>query len=373
MDFFEAVVDDTTAGRIKVFVLLVRACFSARTYAYVAPNQTREALLEGLMQAFEHFGGVFRTLWFDNLTPAVRKVLSGRDRILQKNFECFCAHYGFKAVFCSPGKGNEKGGVEGAVKYSRHKILSPIPVVSGREDVQALCHAWMVREDDRVIAGRTATIGERFSLEEPGLIPLPGHRFLAGRVRTTKVTPRSWIQVGTNFYSAPVAWVGHEVDVRLEAEQVTILKRGETPVCHRRLHGRQQMSLTLEHYLPLLQRKHRGLDRAIPVKRWLERASPCWSAFLRELRRREGEVDGGLAFVDALMMCETYGAAALTDAVKKTLAHPEVSIGIVRYFLWRRLEAERPLARAPRRQGPGSAGSRGLRLHGAVLRRGGGP
>jgi len=357
VDFFEAVVDDTSAGRTKVFVLLVRACFSARTYAYVAPNQTREALLEGLMQAFEEFGGVFRTMWFDNLTPAVRKVLSGRDRVLQKDFECFCAHYGFKAVFCSPGKGNEKGGVEGAVKYSRHEILSPIPVVSGREGVQALCDAWMAREHDRVIVGRTATIAERFSLEAPLLIPLPAHRFRAGRVRSTKVTPRSWIQVGTNFYSAPVAWVGHEVDVRLEAEQVTISRHGEAPVCHRRLHGRHQMSLTLEHYLPLLQRKHRGLDRTIPVKRWLERAAPCWSAFLVELRRREGEVEGGLSFVDALMMCETYGSAALTDAVEKTLAHPEVSIGIVRYYLWSRREAERKPQEPVAVEGPEVAAS----------------
>lgn len=341
VDFFEAVVDDTVEGRVKVFVLLVRACFSGRTYAYVAPNQTRESLLEGLMQAFEHFGGVFRTVWFDNLTPAVKRVLKGRDRELQEVFECFCAHYGFKAVFCAPGKGNEKGGVEGAVKYGRHEIFSPIPVVTGRPEIQELANAWMVREDDRVMVGRTATIGELFSLEKPKLMPLPDHRFAAGRVRTAKVTPRSWISVGTNFYSAPVAWVGHEVDVRVEAEQVTVLKRGEEPVRHRRLHGRHQMSLELAHYLPLLQRKHRGLDRAIPVKRWMEQAEPCWSAFLIELRRREGEVDGSRSFIDALMMCENYGTAMVTEAVEKTLSHPEVSVGIVRFHLWSGREAER--------------------------------
>ena len=67
VDFYEAEVDDLQLGRVKVILLLVRACFSGACFAYAAPNQTREALLEGLMQAFEHFGGVFRKVWFDNL------------------------------------------------------------------------------------------------------------------------------------------------------------------------------------------------------------------------------------------------------------------------------------------------------------------
>jgi len=108
VDFYEAEVDDRRLGRVKVYLLLVRACFSGSCFAYAAPNQTREALFEGLMQAFDHFGGVFQKLWFDNLTPAVRKVLKGRTRELQRAFLAFQAHYGFEAEFCGPGKGNEK-------------------------------------------------------------------------------------------------------------------------------------------------------------------------------------------------------------------------------------------------------------------------
>jgi transposase len=79
VDFYEAWVDDVEKGRVKVFVLLVRACYSRRTFHYAAPNQTQEALFEGLILAFFFFGGVFLKLWFDNLTPAVKKVLK-RER-----------------------------------------------------------------------------------------------------------------------------------------------------------------------------------------------------------------------------------------------------------------------------------------------------
>ena len=103
VDFFEAVVDYRDRGRSKVYVLLVRACYSRRCFAYIAPNQTREALLEGLMRSFEFPGGVFRNLWFDNLTPAVKKVLNGRKRHLQREFKCLQAHYRFDMAGHPPG------------------------------------------------------------------------------------------------------------------------------------------------------------------------------------------------------------------------------------------------------------------------------
>jgi transposase len=341
VDFFEGVVDDQQLGRVKVVLLLVRACFSGACFAYAAPNQTREALLEGLMQAFEHFGGVFRKLWFDNLTPAVRKVLKGRTRDVQRGFEVFQAHYGFEAEFCAPGKGNEKGGVEGEVKYSRHEILSPIPVVDGRTGLQGVCNNWMVRDVKRIIRGRDQTIGEMWSLETGQLIELPGVRFDPSQLRSAKVSNRSWVQLGTNFYSVPVEWVGREVATRLDAERLVVTGPGNERVEHSRLYGHGQMSLELDHYLPLLERKHRGLDRAVPVRRFLEREDPCWRALLAELRRREGDVGGSKAFVEVLFLCREYGVASVTDAVKDALRYEEISVGLVRFQLWREIEEKK--------------------------------
>ena len=342
--FYEGVADDRVLGRVKVIVLLVRACFSGACFAYAAPNQTREALLEGLMRAFDHFGGVFRNLWFDNLTPAVKKVLKGRTRELQRDFEAFQAHYGFKAQFCSPGKGNEKGGVEGEVKYSRHEILSPIPEISGREDLQVLCGEWMERESSRRMRGRERTIGEDWALEVARLIPLPALRFEVAQARIGKVSNRSWIQLGTNYYSVPVGWVGLELSLKVEAERVIVVGPKGELVEHRRLYGQGEMSLELEHYLPLLERKHRGLDRAVPMRRFLEREDPCWRVLLGELRRRDGEIRGSKDFVEVLKLCAEYGTSAVAKAVQQALCRVEVSLGLVRYHLRCEIEekAEQP-------------------------------
>jgi transposase len=352
VDFFEAVADDVEGGRFRIFVLLVRACFSGRCYAYVAPNQTREALLEGLMQALEFFGGVFLNLWFDNLTPAVRTVLKGRDRRRQEVFASFEAHYGFKAQFCSPGKGNEKGGVEGEVRYSRHEVLTPIPEVAGRAGVQELFDSWMEVDTERTIRGRTQSVGEHWALEEPALMPLPPRRFEAATTRPAKVSSRSWIQTGTNYYSVPVEWVGREVTVSIDAESVRIVGPKGEMTQHDRRYGSHEMALELEHYLPLLERKHRGVDRAVPVRQFLSNENSIWKASLAELKRLHGEVNGGQDFVAILQLGPVYGQRKVEAALERGMRHELFSVETVRHFLWVTIEEERPSIRELDYPGP---------------------
>lgn len=333
VDFFEAYVDDIAEGRTKVHVLLVRACYSGRTFAYIAPNQTRAALLEGLTRAFEFFGGVFRKLWFDNLTPVVRRVLKGRSRDVHAGFEVFQAHHGFETEFCRPGRGNEKGGVENAVKFARHEVLSPIPQVDGREDLQKRYEDFMERELARRARGRELTIGELWRHEQPNLMPLPPRRFDAATIRSAHVSPRSWIALGTNYYSVPVRLVGHEVTVKIDAEELVVLDRGEEVARHRRSYGKHGMVLTIDHYLPLLLRKSRGIDRAVPVRRFLEAAPRCWRTLLTELRRAHGEFEGSKMFVLVVELVAAHGHEAVTAAIERALGHPEISLGTIRYQL----------------------------------------
>jgi hypothetical protein len=210
----------------------------------------------------------------------------------------------------------------------------------------------MQREWSRTVRGREQTIGERWALEAGRLLPLPASRFESAQWRTAKATPRSWVQVGTNFYSVPVEWVGREVALVLEAERVVVRGPGGVRVEHRRRYGRGEMSLELDHYLPLLARKHRGLDRAVPVRRFLDAEDPCWRVLLGELRRRDGEVDGSRSFVDVLLLCREHGVEAVTGAVRKALRYSEISLGLVRFHLWNAAEERTPRPAAIDYPGP---------------------
>ncbi|WP_110939244.1 IS21 family transposase, partial [Salipaludibacillus neizhouensis] len=99
--------------------LVVSFPFSNTFYFQVFPSENTECLLEGLQRIFRHIGGVPTTIRFDNLSPAVSKIMGKGARKLTDTFERFVLHYGFRYEFCNPGKGNEKGHVEAMVKYVR--------------------------------------------------------------------------------------------------------------------------------------------------------------------------------------------------------------------------------------------------------------
>ena len=56
------------------------------------------------MLAFEYFGAVPGRVRYDNLKPAVVRVLRGRDRAESERFIALRSHYGFDSFFCIPGK-----------------------------------------------------------------------------------------------------------------------------------------------------------------------------------------------------------------------------------------------------------------------------
>lgn len=369
VDFMEGEVDDVTEGRVKRDVLIVRCCYSKLAYRYAAPNQTREALFEGLIQAFEFLGGVPKNLWFDNLSPVVKKVLQGRTRELQKAFESFQAHYGFRAQFCRPGKGNEKGGVETEVKWTRSEVFTPIPVVDGRAGLQTRLDELTEQDAGRIPKGQRHSIGELWKHERHSLLPLPEKRYEAANTRLATVTNYSWVQSGTNFYSVPTDLGEKFVTIKLLAEEVVLLHDGQEIARHARSYGRGRMALKLEHYLPLLERKHRGLDRTVPMREWFAQADPIWRQFLSQLRDRLGEVQGTKDFIDALKLTVSHGLEEATSAVEATLLSGRVSRAQVRYHLGVREECEAVSPRRVEYPGPaiehGSASQYMEVLHGA--------
>lgn len=84
-------------------------------YFQVFPSENTEYLLEGLQRIFQQMKSVPKTIRFDNLSPAVKKVHAKGERALTDMFERFVLHYGFEYEFCNPAKGNEKGHVENKV------------------------------------------------------------------------------------------------------------------------------------------------------------------------------------------------------------------------------------------------------------------
>ena len=87
-------------------------CFVA---AY--PAETTEAFCDGHNAAFAFFGGVPRSILYDNTKLAVARILGDGKRQRTRVFTELQSHYLFEDRFGRPGKGNDKGKVEGLVGF----------------------------------------------------------------------------------------------------------------------------------------------------------------------------------------------------------------------------------------------------------------
>jgi transposase len=185
------------------------ACF---VVAY--PAETTEALCDGHVQAFTFFGGVPRSILYDNTKLAVARILGDGKRQRTRVFSELQSHYLFEDRFGRPGKGNNKGKVEGLVGYARRNFLVPIPVFPSFAALNAhLLECCGKRMGDR-LRGHSETIGERLQRDLAALqTPLPAPYDACEKVSTT-VSSLSLVRYRLNDYSVPTAYGHRDVLVR---------------------------------------------------------------------------------------------------------------------------------------------------------------
>ena len=90
--------------------------------------------------------------------------------------DCFTelvSHYLFEDRFGRPGKGNDKGKVEGMVGYTRRNFLVPIPSFESFDSLNSHLEERCLKRIEARLRGHTETIGERMERDLDALLPLP--------------------------------------------------------------------------------------------------------------------------------------------------------------------------------------------------------
>jgi transposase len=90
---------------VKLWMFVTRLSCSGRAFHVAFATQAQEAFLEGHVLALAHFGAVPARIRYDNLKPAVVRVLRGRDRAESERFIALRSHYGSGLVLLHPGQG----------------------------------------------------------------------------------------------------------------------------------------------------------------------------------------------------------------------------------------------------------------------------
>src|SRR5262249_4438322 len=226
------------------------------------------------------------------------------------------SHYLFDHHFCLVQRPNEKGVVEGTVKFARLNFFVPVPQVRDLDELNV--HLLERCRDDqaRRVRGNAAAKGVLLGEERAAFVPLPAVPFDACVKRSTTADSLSLVRFDDSDYSVPVRYAHHPVVVRAYVDRIVIGHKGEVIAEHRRLWGREGVSYDPVHYLALLERKPGALDHARPLEGW--ELPECFAVLRRRLEaERDGE--GTREYIRVLRLLEKHALVRLTAAVEQGL------------------------------------------------------
>ncbi len=310
------------------------ACFLK---AYRA--ETSEAFCEGHVAAFAFFGGVPRSIVYDNTKLAVARILGDGTRQRTRVFSELRSHYLFEDRFGRPGKGNDKGKVEGLIGFMRRNFLVPIPRV---ETIEALNTHLAARCRERQAAKlrrHQETIAERLERDQTAFLSLPSTPYDACDRCTGRATSLSLVRYKANDYSVPVAYGHREVLIRGYVGRVVISCAAEVIAQHLRSYEREDLIFDPLHYLPLIERKIGAFDQAAPLRGW--DLPEVFATLCRLLEARMGKA-GKREYVQVLRLMETYRPADVEAAVREALRLGAIGVDAVKHLLLCRIERRPP-------------------------------
>jgi len=315
VDFGYALVN--VAGRLRKVAFFVMALpHSDALFVQAFERECTETFWEGHARGFAFFGGVPRRITYDNSRVMVAQIVGPRQRRLTHGFLQLKSHYLFDHHFCLVQRPNEKGVVEGTVKFARLNFFVPVPQVRDLDELNTHLLARCRDDQKRRVRGNVATKEVLLAEDRAAFIPLPAVPFDACVKRSTTADSLSLVRFDDNDYSVPVRYAHHPVVVRAYVDRVVIGHKGEVVAEHARLWGREGVSFDPVHYLALLERKPGALDHARPLEGW---ALPGCFAVLRRRLEAERAGEGTREFIRVLRLLEKHLLDRLTAAVEAGL------------------------------------------------------
>lgn len=331
MDFDHALVKMNGVLR-KVAFFVMALPYSDAVFAQAFERECMETFWEGHVQAFGFCGGVPRRITYDNTKVAVAQILGGgKERRLTHGFLQLKSHYLFAHHFCRIRRGNEKGVVEGLVKFTRLNFFVPVPQVRDFEELNTFLRQRCEEDRQRRLRGQSGTKAQLLVEDQAAFLPLPAVPFEACRKVSTTASSLSLVRFDGNDYSVPVRWAHHPIVVKGYWQEVVLCAQGQEIARHRRNWADEQVTFEPLHYLALLERKPGALDHARPLA-----GRPLPECFLLLRRRLEAERDGeGIReYIRVLRLLEKHPLAQLRPAVEQGLKAGALTRDAIAQFLY---------------------------------------
>jgi transposase len=338
VDFGEALAEIAGVER-KIHFFAMDLPHSDASFVQAYPGETTEAFCEGHSAAFDYFGKVPCSILYDNSRIAVARILGDGRRQRTRVFSELQSHYLFLDRFGRPGKGNDKGKVEGLVGWIRRNYLVPMPRAASFDELNAgLLGRCRRRLDDR-LRGHDESIGERLVRDLAAFQSLPAAPYDACEKKAGRVSSLSLVRYRGTDYSVPTAYGHREVLIRGYVHDVVISCGAEIIARHARSYEREDFVFEPLHYLALLEQKTGALDQAAPLAGW---QLPEEFTILRRLLEARMGKQGKREFVQVLRLLEVFQVEEVAAGVRDAIARGVIGFDAVKHLLLCRIERRPP-------------------------------
>jgi transposase len=215
------------------YVLLGTLPHSSRTRGVLAESLGQPHLIEAMDAVMRRLGGTARVWRTDRLATVI--VPGTRD--VQPSFAPVAKHYGAIVEPCPPRRGNRKGAVESAVRYTSGRWWRTMTATTP-EEAQLSLDRFLAGPGDgrqrRTQAGVRTTVGVLADAEP--LLTLPPVAFPATIEVTRVVADNATVAFRGNRYSVPPGFAGVELTLRHRLGSATVevhSRAGAQLVAHR--------------------------------------------------------------------------------------------------------------------------------------------
>jgi len=308
---------DFPDGRRLVPFLVTTWAYSNYPFVLALPFERTEAILEGMVTAFEFFGVVPKEVWWDNPKTVATLILLGRERRLHPRYAALASHYVFNPLFCMPARGNEKPDAESTVRAVQRRFSTPVPRVTDLDELNRYFRQRCESERARTVQSLFGpfVIGTRFAEEQAAAALLPNHRFDPCVIRpAASVDKYQTVAFERNRYSVPRRFAFQMVTVKGYVDRVVIVAEGQVVATHARSPQLDTLVLDPLHYLATLGRKPGALDHAPVFRDW--KLPACFAELRTELEQHHGSMAGARRFVRVLQLLADHPLARVRQAVE---------------------------------------------------------
>src|SRR5215510_13912080 len=318
---------DFPDGRRQVSVLVTTWSYSNCPFAVALPTERTEAILHGLVEAFNFFGRVPRELWWDNPKTVAIHIKKGRERTLHPRFAALACHYVFAPRFCLPATPTEKPRVENRVRDLQRQWATPVPRVADLVALNAHLLRQCIAARDHKCSDNALSVGAKFEHDHVAALPIPTYSFDPCIIQSATVDKYQSVRFDRNCYSVPRRWAFRTVTVKGYVDRVEVIGDGSTIATHIRSYQRACKILDPLHFLLTLEHKPAALDHAPVYRDW--QLPGVFAELRRLLQERLGSCVGTRHYIRVLQLLANYPVEQLTTVIAGCLTRGELDATII--------------------------------------------